>query len=173
MSFDHASKELAKAAGVPELSGLGVIHDAAIARIALFEELARRSLVFVGTKFSHHDDEQKLKSDIETALSKPGTIKCPRCGGAGGGVAFINRGPDISKHSVENRDCLVCAGTGSVTDEQMKRIEIGRAMRAERITLSQSLLTASIALGCTPAELSRWETTGEPISEQRARKVST
>lgn len=58
--IDHASKDLARAAGVPELSGLGVIHDAAIARIAALEASLRAMTVHathgVGYLAPNHPD---------------------------------------------------------------------------------------------------------------------
>lgn len=93
---------------------------------------------------------------------------CPICEGSGRKLAFINRGPDIRTHSLEEIPCTLCNGAGSLTNEQLRRVEIGNAMRAERVAQGKSLLEASRELGCSPAELSNWEIRGIPVSEQRA-----
>lgn len=93
---------------------------------------------------------------------------CPICEGSGQNLAFVNRGPDISTHSLEAIPCTLCDGAGSLSDEQLRRIEIGKAMRAERVAQGKSLLEASSELGCSPAELSNWEIRGIPVSEQRS-----
>lgn len=95
---------------------------------------------------------------------------CPICEGSGKNLAFVNRGPDISTHSLDEIPCTLCRGAGSLSNEQMRRREIGKAMRNERVAKQKSLLEAACELGCTPAELSRWENTGVPVSEQREHK---
>lgn len=100
-----------------------------------------------------------------------GLTACPGCAGTGENVAFINRGPDIRTHSFGPVRCSVCAGKGTITLLQAERMKIGKIMRDERVALGKSLRDAAAELGCTPAELSTWENTGKPVSEQRAEKL--
>lgn len=82
---------------------------------------------------------------------------CPHCRGRGGGVAFINRGPDWRTHTQEHRDCVTCKGNGEVSDELARRIAIGKQRRDARVAKMQSLFTAASAAGVSAAELSRRE----------------
>ena len=82
---------------------------------------------------------------------------CPHCNGEGGGEAFINRGLDISTHTVEWVRCLTCQGDGVVSDERAKLIAEGKAWRDARVARMEPLLEASRRLGMGPAELSTLE----------------
>lgn len=85
------------------------------------------------------------------------SLTCPHCEGQKGAHCFINRGPDIRKHSVEWRDCLTCGGTGVIDRQRAALIEQGREMREARVARRESLLEASQRLGLSPAELSAIE----------------
>lgn len=81
-------------------------------------------------------------------------VTCPNCDGEGGGQAFVNRGEDITKHSVEWITCRTCNGDGKVTDERAECIAAGKRMRDARVARQESLLAASKRMGIGPAELS-------------------
>lgn len=82
---------------------------------------------------------------------------CPNCDGRGQNFAFINGGPDLSKHRQEWISCQTCNGSGAVDDEIARRIVIGGEMRQRRVDSGKSLLEASREMGTGPAELSRIE----------------
>lgn len=82
------------------------------------------------------------------------TVTCPNCAGEGGGQAFVNRGEDISKHSVEWITCRTCNGDGKITDERAECIAAGKRMRDVRVAKQETLLVASRRMGISPAELS-------------------
>lgn len=84
-------------------------------------------------------------------------MECPRCNGDGGHDAFINRGLDISTHSVEWVCCLTCLGEGTITEARAAMIEKGKALRAARVARQETLLEASRKLGIGPAELNAIE----------------
>lgn len=87
-------------------------------------------------------------------------ITCPGCNGAGTNPAFVNRGPDISRHTFENVTCAVCRGFGRITAEHKDRIEAGRKMRDDRVARGQTLRDEARAMGITPSKLSRLERGG-------------
>jgi hypothetical protein len=84
-------------------------------------------------------------------------MECPHCRGEGGVHAFVNRGPDISTHSVDWIRCLTCDGAGAITGERASLIERGEDMRKARVARGESLLEASRRLGIGPAALSAAE----------------
>lgn len=85
---------------------------------------------------------------------------CPGCDGVGSNPAFVNRGPNISRHTFENVICAVCRGFGRITAEHKDRIEAGRKMRDDRVARGQTLRDEARAMGITPSELSRLERGG-------------
>lgn len=52
---------------------------------------------------------------------------CPDCAGAGGSIAFINTGPDISGHHIDRVECSFCGGCGQATLGMVAQREAGRA----------------------------------------------
>jgi hypothetical protein len=84
-------------------------------------------------------------------------MQCPHCSGKGGVDAFVNRGPDISTHSVEWLRCLTCNGDGSVSGATAGRIARGEDMRKARLARGETILEASRRLGIGPAALSAAE----------------
>ena len=87
---------------------------------------------------------------------------CPRCDGKKSFMAFVNRGPDIAHHSLDEIACETCLGTGVVTVERAKeigdKIRRGAAMRKERLDKGLGLREAAAIRGISPSELSRIET---------------
>lgn len=72
-------------------------------------------------------------------------------------MAHINRGPDISTHSIDLVKCSTCHGVGAVSDEMLRRIALGKARRDKRVAEKKSLNEAARELGIGPAELSAIE----------------
>lgn len=100
--------------------------------------------------------------------------RCPHCNGDGGGEAFINRGPDISKHTLEWVRCMTCSGDGVISDERAGLIDLGRRMREARVERGETLLEASRRLGTDPAKLSKLEHgRGHPLTYERFAKLAT
>lgn len=91
--------------------------------------------------------------------------ECPACGGQGSLQAFLNRGPDIRKHSLETITCETCKGEGRISDSRMAAIRHGASLRAERIARGLTLLEAAEEAGISPAELSAIESGRAPIEE--------
>lgn len=87
---------------------------------------------------------------------------CPRCDGSGFITAFVNRGPDIGKHSVETLPCSTCSGVGSIDDETARRIADGKSMRDQRVARLETLRDAARRLGMTSSELSAIEQGRKP-----------
>jgi DnaJ-class molecular chaperone len=83
--------------------------------------------------------------------------RCPHCNGEGGGNAFINRGPDISTHSVEWVRCRTCEGAGVISGERAVLVAQGKAMRDARVARQETLLEAARKMGITPSRLSAIE----------------
>lgn len=69
----------------------------------------------------------------------------------------MNRGVDISSHSIEYVRCFTCGGNGVVSDEMLRRIAIGKKRRDERVARRQTLMDMARELGIGPAELSAIE----------------
>ena len=88
---------------------------------------------------------------------------CPWCKGKGSSMAFVNRGPDISKHTIEQVTCHICGGGGKITREQADRMAQGKVDRDMRVAAMRTLAEGAAMRGCTPAQLSKWETAGVPI----------
>ena len=84
-------------------------------------------------------------------------VRCPHCNGDGGGPAFINRGLDISTHSVDYVRCRTCEGDGVVSDERAGFIAEGRVWRDARVARQETLLEMSRRIGIGPAEISATE----------------
>lgn len=82
-------------------------------------------------------------------------IICPKCNGAGSGIAHINRGSQ--PHAWQTIDCRSCKGSGRISAEYMERIEDGELKRQERIAQQLSLREMAALLGITPRELSEME----------------
>lgn len=80
-------------------------------------------------------------------------VKCPECDGVGGGMAFINRGPDISAHSIENVTCTLCKGMGHVSAELMRKREIGRAWEDLRRLGGELVIETAERLGVSPSDI--------------------
>lgn len=91
-------------------------------------------------------------------------MRCPHCDGNGGHNAFINRGLDISTHSLEWVRCRTCDGEGKVSGDRAALIARGRALRDERVARQETILEASRRLGMGPAELSAIETGRAPAT---------
>lgn len=77
-------------------------------------------------------------------------------------MAFVNRGQDISKHTFERIACRTCTG-GTITEEQARRIIIGKARRDLRVSQRVSLFEAAKAAGLSPADLSAREMGRGPV----------
>lgn len=98
-------------------------------------------------------------------------MKCPHCNGDGGGEAFINRGLDISTHTLEWVRCSTCQGDGVVSEERAALIAEGKAMRDARVVRMETLLEASRKLGIGPAELNAIELgRAPPLAYEQLRK---
>lgn len=95
-----------------------------------------------------------------------GETDCLRCSGEGSSMAFVNRGMDISKHTLENVKCHACGGTGKITNEQSDRMAQGKVDRQKRMDAMRTLAEEAALRGCSAADLSRWETVGVPIPER-------
>lgn len=83
--------------------------------------------------------------------------ECPSCGGKGAMQAFINRGPDIRRHSLETIPCRTCEGQGSISEAQAAAIRHGASLRAERIAKGMTLREAAKEAGMSPSTLSALE----------------
>lgn len=81
---------------------------------------------------------------------------CPHCTD-GKVTAFVNRGPDISTHSVEAFQCATCGGTSEIDEELSGWIAKGKAARDARVARRESLLEAATRMGISPGELSQIE----------------
>ncbi len=95
-------------------------------------------------------------------MSEPKLFTCPRCVGDKQLFAFINRGPDISTHSCEMVDCDTCAGTGSVTEENLYAIAAGKDLRADRLQRGKTISEEAARLKMSPAEYSALERGRKP-----------
>lgn len=92
---------------------------------------------------------------------------CPRCKGKGSSMAFVNRGLDISKHTIESVQCHVCDGKGKITREQADRMAQGKVDRDMRVAAMRTLREMAEIRGCTPSQLSKWENAGVPIPSRK------
>ena len=79
---------------------------------------------------------------------------CTRCGGSGRVRAFINRGADISRHSLVDIDCLLCGGTGKVSAEKLKMEEAGRLWYQKQAGKDGTILDVANRLGLSMSEVS-------------------
>lgn len=82
-------------------------------------------------------------------------MKCPRCDGGGQTFAFVNMGDEAGYVGPVN--CMVCKGTGLITDEHMSRIIAGRAAREARQARGETLMQAARRKGVSALEISRFE----------------
>ncbi len=89
-------------------------------------------------------------------MSEP-TFTCPNCAGAGRYNAFINGGPDLSKHSFGPVACLRCEGSGKLPAEALRWAEYGKMLKLRRLKAGFTLMTGARALRMTPAALSAIE----------------
>jgi len=84
-------------------------------------------------------------------------VTCPACNGQRLVSAFINRGPDIRLHSVEEVKCHTCNGVGEITEERARRMAIGKRRRDERVARRVSLFEEAKTLDMNAATLSAIE----------------
>lgn len=76
---------------------------------------------------------------------------CPECNGDGG-RQFIACKQDAHA-CLQWMDCLLCGGTGRITEERSKLVAKGARLRLERIGRCEAILEASRRLGISTAEL--------------------
>lgn len=81
-------------------------------------------------------------------------MKCPDCGGAGGSIAFINTGPDISGHHMARVECMFCAGCGQATPGMVAQREAGRSWVDAQLDAGSRLLDVAKAWGLTTSQVS-------------------
>lgn len=71
---------------------------------------------------------------------------CPKCKGSGRtGPCFVNRGS--GPHTIETLTCFTCKGTKEITDEHNQRIELGKRVRADRLSRNVSQREEAVRLG--------------------------
>lgn len=90
-------------------------------------------------------------------VAPDGMVMCPHCKGYTSAVVFINGGPDISTHRQELRECTTCGGNGGITSDHLGRIQLGHAMRIDRVARGALLSEEAARLGITVPELSALE----------------
>ena len=83
-------------------------------------------------------------------------MKCPTCLGKKKLLAHLNRGIDAT-HSFEYIECIVCKGTGEITEEHFKKIQMGKELRKARIERGETLFNAAKRQKLTSAQLSAIE----------------
>ena len=83
-------------------------------------------------------------------------MKCPTCLGEKKLLAHLNRGIDAT-HSFEYIDCITCKGTGEITEEHFKKIQMGKELRKARIERGETLFDAAKRQKLTTAQLSAIE----------------
>ncbi len=96
---------------------------------------------------------------------------CPDCKGAKDVFAFVNTGPDASKHRSGMMPCRRCSGRGAVPFQMAEWMRQGRLMRDARVARRESLREAAQRLGMGSAVLSRLEQGYEPIPESLLRAM--
>jgi hypothetical protein len=85
--------------------------------------------------------------------------QCPNCAGVGKNFCFVDgRKADGSSYGdMREVGCSTCAGTGKITPERARYIQIGKAMRDARVAMGAGLLERARDIGIGPAELSKIE----------------
>ena len=79
---------------------------------------------------------------------------CTSCNGTGRtGPVHINRG-DAPHEWVDSMPCPYCEG-GVVSEDRWQAMQLGAALRRERVARNESMLTQSKRLGLSPSELSK------------------
>lgn len=79
---------------------------------------------------------------------------CTQCGGSGKVLAFINRGADISRHSLESIACRLCGGTGKVSAEKLQMKEAGELWYQKEAGKDGTILDVANRLGLSMSEVS-------------------
>lgn len=80
--------------------------------------------------------------------------ECSHCHGQGK-VQGLYCGPGIS--FMRTDPCRYCGGSGELSDEQIRRHEVGQAYRTTRIAGNESQREAARRLGVSDVDLSKYE----------------
>jgi hypothetical protein len=95
------------------------------------------------------------------------TITCPACEGKKQLPCFVAYAPGFSGPPVRLMNCPDCAGLGTVTQEFIKRKQLGESMRNYRVNILQmGLREAANEWGMKPSELCQIES-GRVVSDWR------
>ena len=83
---------------------------------------------------------------------------CPHCKGEKGANCHHNTGTDSSKHYWAWVDCSLCNGTGTVVNEVIKRIKLGKLLAAARRSSGMTLAETRKLFNTSSAKISAVET---------------
>lgn len=109
------------------------------------------------------------KGDIAVCVVPAESVTCPSCKGKGESMGFVCG----TRCDYRAMKCFTCGGSGAVSQEQIRLMELAELVRKDRIARRLSIREEGKRLNVDFAEWSRIEGGRKPETQSGARALAT